>query len=102
MSAEWFAGRLKELREQAGLTQGQLAERCGVNRFSIAQLEQGRYKPTWESVLALANGLGISCEAFAQAPSASPKRRPGRPPRDKTKGHAPAPVKPRSSKAKQK
>ena len=48
---DWFAGRLRELREQAGVTQQQLAERAGLTREGIAQLEVGRRnrpgKPFW-------------------------------------------------------
>lgn len=79
MNGEHFPGRLKELREQAGLTQEQLAERCGMNKFGIAQLEQGRYKPSWESVLALAGGLGVDCTAFNQAPAIREDTKRGRP-----------------------
>ena len=81
MSAEWFAGRLKELREQARLTQEQLAERAGMNKFGVAQLEQGRNKPSWETVLALAKALNVSCEAFNQQPAPRQPGGPGRPPR---------------------
>ena len=38
MNAEWFGARLKELREQAGLTQPALAKLAGMNRFGIAKL----------------------------------------------------------------
>src|SRR5438874_2443105 len=79
MSAEWFAGRLKELREAAGLTQAQLAEKAGMNRFGVAQLEQGRHQPSWESVLALARALGVSCDAFAEEPKPTAPARRGRP-----------------------
>ena len=36
-----FARRLKELRETAGLTQDELAQRAGLYKFSVAKLEQG-------------------------------------------------------------
>ena len=70
-----FASRLKALREQAGLSQGQLAERAGMNMFSIAKLEQGRREPSWATVLALAAALGVDCTAFlptAAKPAATP------------------------------
>jgi transcriptional regulator with XRE-family HTH domain len=70
MSKQSFADRLKQLREAAGLTQPQLAERAGMNQFGIAKLEQGVRHPTWETVQALAAALGVSCEAFQdQVPS---------------------------------
>jgi DNA-binding XRE family transcriptional regulator len=76
---EWFAGRLKELRERAGLTQPELAQRADMNRFGIAKLEQGVTKPTWETVLTLAKVLGVSCEAFTHPPADRKPSGPGRP-----------------------
>lgn len=41
MLAEVRAYRLRELREQAGLTQVQLAERIGVGQRQVSKIEQG-------------------------------------------------------------
>src|SRR5918912_550281 len=83
MEAKWFAGRLKELREQAGLTQQQLGERAGLSKAGIADLEQSRggREPTWGTVIALAKALGVGCTAFLQEPTSAPERRRGRPPK---------------------
>jgi transcriptional regulator with XRE-family HTH domain len=80
MSAEWFAGRLKELREQAGLTQQQLADKAGLSKFGVSDLEQGRRIPGWDTVLALAAALGVDVGAFAVPPQTdtAPRAR-GRP-----------------------
>jgi len=81
-----FAGRLKELREQAGLTQQQLGEKAGLHKLTVAKLEQGIREPTWATVQVLVEALGLSCEAFMRAPA---KRRPqgrGRPANKKRKG----------------
>jgi transcriptional regulator with XRE-family HTH domain len=80
-----FAGKLKELRESAGLTQQQLAERAGFHGFTVAKLEQGVQEPTWPTVLDLAGALGVSVSAFvaeSRSPPA-PKRGPGRPRKDR-------------------
>lgn len=77
--AAWFGGRLRELREAAGMTQEVLAEKAGLTRVGIAQLEAGRNGPTWETVLVLANALGTDCKAFTEPPAKSKKRGPGRP-----------------------
>jgi DNA-binding XRE family transcriptional regulator len=77
--AEWFAGRLRELRQRAGLTQADLAGRAGLTREGVAQLETGRRKPAWETVLALCSALACSCEAFTQPPAKGPAAGPGRP-----------------------
>jgi transcriptional regulator with XRE-family HTH domain len=59
-----FGIRLKELREAAGLTQDELAERAGLYKFSVAKLEQGVREPVWSTVLTLAAALGVNCLAF--------------------------------------
>ncbi len=43
--------RMKVLRAEVGLTQGQLAERIGVSRQAVIAIEQGKYVPS--TVLAL-------------------------------------------------
>jgi transcriptional regulator with XRE-family HTH domain len=61
-----FALRLKELREKAGMTQEQLGEKAGINRFTVAKLEQDLREPGWSVVQALASALGVDCSAFQQ------------------------------------
>jgi len=41
MLAEVCAYRLRELREQAGLTQAQLAKRIGVGQRQVSKIEHG-------------------------------------------------------------
>ena len=83
-----FGRRLRELREAAGLTQMELAEKvkaAGVSYGAVRDIEQGKSKsPTWDTVLALAAALGVDCAAFnaagddEKAEDATP-RKPGRP-----------------------
>jgi transcriptional regulator with XRE-family HTH domain len=77
--AKWFAGRLRELREDAGLTQEQLAERAGVKRDAVARWERGVREPSWSSILALADALGVDCRAFQEEPRSVPEPKRGRP-----------------------
>jgi transcriptional regulator with XRE-family HTH domain len=93
MEATWFAPRLKELREAAGLTQPELAERAGMNRFGIAKLEQGVTKPSWDTVVALCKALGVSCDSFLREPAAIPEPKRGRPP--KAAAESPAETEPK-------
>jgi transcriptional regulator with XRE-family HTH domain len=81
IDAGWLAGRLRELRKAAGLTQRELADRAGVSQRGLAQWETGRRQPAWASVLALADALGVDCRAFARAPGKLPPLRRGRPPK---------------------
>lgn len=79
MSAKWFASRLRELREQAGLTQPQLAERVGVTTRQISRLETGVSIATWDTAVALATALGVEVGAFTVEPKEAPAPERGRP-----------------------
>lgn len=79
MDASYFGARLKELRERAGLTQPQLAERAGLAKAGIANLEQDRTSPAWATVIALCKALAVTPDAFTQAPSERPDAKRGRP-----------------------
>jgi transcriptional regulator with XRE-family HTH domain len=78
-----FGERLKQLREAAGLTQQQVAERAGCNLFTVAKLEGAKQEPAWPLVLALAKALNVPCTAFQAADDTQPTpeapRGPGRP-----------------------
>jgi DNA-binding XRE family transcriptional regulator len=84
-----FGQRLKELREAAGLTQQELAEKVGFHKLSIAKLEQGIREPTWSSVKALGEALGINCDEFSRPASSVCDPRRGRPPKPKRETTAP-------------
>jgi transcriptional regulator with XRE-family HTH domain len=53
-----FSGaRLREWRERAGLTQRELADRCGLSRFRISRWETGENKPEPAALEPLVRGL---------------------------------------------
>ncbi len=58
-----FGRRLRQLREGAGLTQEQLAERAGISPGGVEALESGRRRsPCAHTVQALADALSLSNE----------------------------------------
>ncbi|WP_116449976.1 ATP-binding protein [Blastococcus litoris] len=70
-----FAVLLRSLREQAGLTQEELAERAGLTPHAISALERGaRTRPYPHTVRALADGLGLDDAARARLRAAVPSR----------------------------
>jgi transcriptional regulator with XRE-family HTH domain len=74
-----FGGRLRELREAAGLTQQALADLAGMHRQGVNKLEMGEREPTWASVKALCRALGVRCTAFEdEAPPPAKKGGKGR------------------------
>jgi transcriptional regulator with XRE-family HTH domain len=79
MNADWFAGRLRELRDAKRLSREQLAERAGMKVGGIRDLEQGVRSPTWKTVLALCQALGVEVGEFAKEPTTQHEPRRGRP-----------------------
>lgn len=77
-----FGERLRQVREGAGLTQQELADRIGFHKLSVAKLEQGIREPTWATVLALADALSVSTEVFRPKDGAAEPRGRGRPRKD--------------------
>jgi transcriptional regulator with XRE-family HTH domain len=71
-----FASRLKEEREKAGLTQAELAAAANMNRVSVARLESGEREPAWETVEAICDALGVSCDQFRAKSKPAAKSRP--------------------------
>ena len=57
---------LREMREAAGLTQFQLAERAGMVLSALARIERGARSPGALTVLALWRALGGDCETFLE------------------------------------
>lgn len=60
--AEQLANRLKEKRGELGLTQAELAERCGVTRKTINTVENGVFVPSTLLGLKLARALNAPVE----------------------------------------
>jgi transcriptional regulator with XRE-family HTH domain len=54
-----FGQRVRELRMAAGMTQEDLAERCGLFRTYMSRVETGQANPTLTMIHALADSLGV-------------------------------------------
>ena len=52
------AGQLRSVRTSLGITQELLAERVGTKKSNISRLESGRYNPSLEFLVHVADGLG--------------------------------------------
>ena len=51
--------RVKELREERGMTQAELAASVGVSRQSINSIERDRYVPSLQLALTFASVFGL-------------------------------------------
>ncbi|MSQ96588.1 MAG: XRE family transcriptional regulator [Gemmataceae bacterium] len=61
-----FGERLRELRQEAGLSQSELAEHANLPLPTIQGYEQGRREPIWNVVFQLARVLGVEVDRFAE------------------------------------
>ena len=52
------------LRKQLGISQEDLARRCGVSRQTINAIENNKYDPTLALAFHLAQGLGTTVDAL--------------------------------------
>jgi transcriptional regulator with XRE-family HTH domain len=79
--------RLKKLREERGLSQGQLAKLSGIPKGTLLQWEYGLRTPLLDAAVKLADALNITLDELAgrsprpassspeqPPPSSSPKR----------------------------
>jgi putative molybdopterin biosynthesis protein len=62
--AEHLENRIRELRERAGLSQGQLAAQAAITRQAVSAIESGGYVPNTVVALRLSQALGCSVEAL--------------------------------------
>jgi transcriptional regulator with XRE-family HTH domain len=61
MDMRLLVGRnFARLRKQSGLTQEQLAERCGLSQQYLSELERGKRNPTVVTLYEIAQSLGVS------------------------------------------
>ena len=54
--------KVKQYRKAASMTQLQLAERAGVSRQTISDIETGKHDPTISVALLLARALGVKVD----------------------------------------
>jgi len=57
---------LRIYRNLRGLTQAALAEKAGVNRVTVAEIETGRKQGSVATLRALANALGVSLDDLTE------------------------------------
>lgn len=77
---EGLPERLRDAREQAGLSRAKLAARTGIPAKSIEKFERGEQEPSVSRLLTLSQALGLSFDALIGKEESQPV--PGPPPRD--------------------
>lgn len=62
-----IAAQVMKLREQNGLTQAELAERCGMDQADISRIERGSTSPTARTLQRIADALDADVRIVARA-----------------------------------
>jgi transcriptional regulator with XRE-family HTH domain len=62
-----FGSTLRRLREEAGLTQEEVAHRADIHVTYLSQIEGGKRNPGLENIVYLAKALGIAPSDFFTA-----------------------------------
>ena len=62
-----IAVQIVELRERHGLTQAELAERCGIDQGDISRIERGATSPTARTLQRIAEVLHADLRLVARA-----------------------------------
>lgn len=71
--------RIAELREGAGLTQAELAEKLGMTTPNYQRIEHDLHVPTLRMLLRVAAALDVDVVELFVPPKAKKRRPPGRP-----------------------
>ena len=51
--------KIKDRREQLGISQKELASRCEIAQSTLCDIEQGRSKPSLPVAIKIANAIGV-------------------------------------------
>ncbi len=66
MTPEPIAVKLRDLREQRGLTHKEAAELANVSHWTVMYLESGKRPPYMPTVTKIARAYGVSVEELVQ------------------------------------
>lgn len=59
MPEQWEEVRLRQIRQEKGMTQEELARRAGITQSAVSALEKGKIEPTLKTALTIAGILGV-------------------------------------------
>jgi transcriptional regulator with XRE-family HTH domain len=70
-----FSANLRRARQDAGISQEELAERCEIHRTEVSLLERGGREPRLGTMVKLATALGTTPEVLCSGITWDPKKR---------------------------
>jgi transcriptional regulator with XRE-family HTH domain len=70
-----LANRIRELRDQKGISQEELAHRAGLSRTGMGFLETGKRWPRLDTLMKVAGGLNVTVDELLKGLHKTGKRR---------------------------
>ena len=70
-----LANRIKEVRDQKGISQEELAHRAGLSRTGMGFLETGKRWPRFDTLMKVADGLNITLDELLKGLHKPSRRR---------------------------
>jgi len=70
-----LANRIKELRDQKGISQEELAHRAGLSRTGMGFVETGKRWPRLDTLMKVADGLNITVDELLKVLHKPSRRR---------------------------
>ena len=70
-----FAGNLRRVREESGLSQAEVADRSGMHASTISAMERALHTPRLDSILRLSSALDVDPATLLSGMCWSPSRR---------------------------
>ena len=70
-----LANRIKELRDQKGISQEELAHRAGLSRTGMGFVETGKRWPRLDTLMKVAQGLNVTVDELLKGLHKTTKRR---------------------------
>jgi transcriptional regulator with XRE-family HTH domain len=70
-----LANRIKELRDQKGISQEELAHRAGLSRTGMGFVETGKRWPRLDTLMKVAQGLNVTVDELLKGLHKTGKRR---------------------------
>ena len=67
--------KIRHLRQERNITQGELAFRCGLHRTYLTDVERGARNLTFSSLLVIARGLGLTISELTRNVDAPVRQR---------------------------
>ncbi|HMN42711.1 MAG TPA: helix-turn-helix domain-containing protein [Phycisphaerales bacterium] len=61
---EWVSAKIREVRNQKGLTQEQLAEKTGLPQSHLSRIENAKHSPSRVTLEKIADALGVPVKLF--------------------------------------